>query len=132
MDPNPAGPNSRQVRDDLNEGGDALAQKTLLLRDTSYSEILRHMALNPVGRSRRLLRESLQRFSAITLWVKDRIGNKGNSNLMVARASSNGDLRISVHYLLARSFLSETLWARVDLSERWRLSGDTAKFYIGG
>lgn len=127
LDPNPTGPNSRQVRLDLNPGGEALGHETLLLRDTSYSEILRHMALSPVGRARRLLRESLQRLSAITLWVAHRSGSEGSSNLLVARASSNGDLQISVHYLLAKAFLAENRWARIDLNERWQLNSDIAK-----
>lgn len=125
--PDPEGPNLRQVRQQFKGGGEALAQATVLLSGTSYSEILRNMGLGTAGRGRRLLRESLQRLSAISLWIKHRSGAEGSSNLLVVHASPNGDLLISIHYLLARAFLSESHWARIDLGERWHLNGDIAK-----
>lgn len=127
LDPNPTGPNSRLIRQKLEAEGEALLQATLLLQASSHTEILRHMGLSPVGRARRLLRDSLQRLSAITLWVKHRGGSEGSSNLLVARVAANGELQISVHYLLARSFLAESLWVRINLSERWKLASDISK-----
>lgn len=123
----PVGPNLRQVRQQLNAGGEALAHATVLLPDTSYSEILRNMGLSTAGRSRRVLRESLQRLTAITLWITHRNGAEGSSNLLVTHVAPNGDLQISIHYLLARAFLGESQWARIDLGERWHLSSDIAK-----
>ncbi|MFC7694858.1 replication protein C, IncQ-type [Paeniroseomonas aquatica] len=125
--PEPEGANLRQVRQQFDAGGEASAQATVLLSGTSYSEILRNMGLGTAGRARRLLRESLQRLSAISLWIKHRSGAEGSSNLLVVHASPTGDLLISIHYLLARAFLSESHWARINLGERWHLNGDIAK-----
>lgn len=125
--PEPEGPNARAIRHGLDAGGAALAAATLLVDNTSYAQLLRHMGLDTQGRPRSMMRESLKRLTATTLWVRHRDGSEGSMNLLTTRISPDGRLHISIHYLLARAFLGDSRWARIDLDERWALSGDIPK-----
>lgn len=124
LNPEPEGPNVSLVRRDLNACGSGLVEATLLVDDSYYGEILRNMGLNTKGKARALLRESLKRLTAATLWVRHRDGSEGSMNLLTTRVSSDEHLQFSIHYLLAKAFLGHSRWARIDLDERWALSGD--------
>lgn len=124
LDAQPATEMGGKVRANLQAGGWAAEASGMLLQ-TSWSALARASGLGTSGKDLAQVRASIARLAEVTLWLsKD--GKHASTRLVSYMLGDIAGVSVALNFRLARA-MSGQQHTRVDLLERWRLAGDTAR-----